>query len=532
MLKSISHLLPFQPAGCTMKTVLTAGLREKSSYNPTSGIISVFIISVSVLLSGCEMKKAPARVGFAQQEINSIGLTGPDYSFRDTLYAKVVWVEDGDQSFGIVSLDMIEVTDTQTADIKQGIADSLGLAGARITVCPSHTHSGLEVESRALAQRVGSIARKARQAARPALAGYSRVEAGPGLVVNRRIAINDQFGDLTMVYCINNRIVEDGRKMDVRGQVIDFILHGAQILGSEYANSGVTDSSGMTNASAQSIALLNSLPPSMILDGPVDPHLEALCFKDESGKVIGTLLRFACHATSYRGSRTKQYSADYPGVLCREVSKATGGAPAQFLQGPCGNTKPFIEDYGEKPMVDLGTRLGELITGQMGKAEFEPLTRVCWQQEVQSFAVSPEMIGVTEETRIKSEEDFKKMAASPFDPYELKKVHEKAIRSWASQFAGSSDSLSLPFTVIGFNRVAMVCLPGEIFAEHSLAIKDRFPGERIMVVELADTGSPWYVPTRDAFPRGGYGPNNASLPAGAGERMVEICTRLLQGFYL
>lgn len=515
-----------------MKTIFTAGSRKESRFSLATGLFPVIIFAVSVLFYGCNMEKAPARVGFAQQEIISIGSISPDYSFRDTLHAKVVWVEDGDKSFGIVSLDMIELTDAQTAVIKQGIADSLGLAEVRATICPSHTHSGFEVESRILAQRVGSIAKKARQTARPAQAGYSRVEAGPGLVVNRRIALNDEFGDLTMVYCINNRIVEDGRKMEVRGQVSDFILHGAQILGSVYADSGVTGSSGEVNASPQSLALLNSLPQSMTLDGPVDSHLEALCFKDESGKVIGTLVRFACHATTFRGRRIKQYSADYPGVLCREVSRATGGAPVQFVQGPCGDTKPFIEEFGEKSMTDLGNRLGRLLVEQMGKAEFEPLRRVYWKQEVQSFPVAQDMAGITEEMRVRAEEDFNKMAASPFDPYELKKVHDRSIRAWASQYLSSTDSLRLPFTVIGFNQVALACLPGEIFAAHGLAVKDRFPGRQIMVIELADTDSPFYVPTLDAFPRGGYEPANASLPAGSGERMVEICTSLLRDFYL
>ena len=178
-------------------------------------LLALFTIGVS-----CTSEKTPVRVGFAQQEITTIGVNKPDYRFRDTLYAKVIWVEDQDRSFGIVSLDIIEVTDAQTAAIRKSISDSLGIPGIRVAVCPSHTHSGTKFEDLGLARRIGSIAKQARQSARPARVGYSRVEVGPGLVVNRRITVNEKFGDLTMGYSRNNKIVGDGKKLDARGQVI------------------------------------------------------------------------------------------------------------------------------------------------------------------------------------------------------------------------------------------------------------------------------------------------------------------------
>jgi len=505
--------------------------RSRLGLSHRAGAAAAILLSAALLAPGCNRGQAPAKVGFAQREISSIGSTRPDYSLHDSLYAKVVWVENGAQSFGIVSLDMIELPDSECAAIRQGVADSLGLDAVRVTVCPSHTHSGFAVDCRRLAQRVGSIARQARQAAQPAQVGYCRIEVGPGLVVNRRIAVNDAFGDLTMVYCRNNRILADGLQMDVRGQVDDFIARGEQILSSEYADREGPGAARAVGPSPQAAALLDSLPQTMLLDGPVDPHLEALCFKSLSGEVLGSLVRFACHATSFRGSRTRQYSADYPGVLCRAVSEATGGAQANFLQGPCGDTKPFIEQNGEKPMIELGTRLGRLLTAQLEMVQYQPLTGTFWKQEVQSFGVAPDMAAITEEMRVKAEEDFNRMAATAFDPYALKKLHDWSVRAWASQYLTSRDSLRLPFTVTGFNQVALVFLPGELFARHSLTLKERFPGRQIMVVELADTDSPFYVPTREAFPRGGYEAGNASLPAGSGERMVDICTQLLGGFF-
>ncbi len=480
---------------------------------------------------GFATERPAVRVGFAQQEIGSIARANPDYTFRDTLYAKVIWVEDGEESFGIVSLDMISVNDALTEAIRRSVSESLEIPSARLIVCPSHTHSSLRPPQQELADLIGSVARTARDSARPAWVGYSRVEVGPGFVVNRRITINEAFGDLSIVFARNNRITEDGKALDVRGAVIDFIVHGAQTLGRQYADAGVENPRDLETASPKSLALLATLPTSMPLTGPVDAHLEALSFRDESGKVIGTLVRFACHPTSFRGSRTLQYSADYPGVLCEVISEATGGAPAHFVLGPCGNTKPFAEEFGEEPMVKMGTGLGRLLATEMEKAEFAPLTRIYWEQQVRDFPVAPDLKDITPEMEEEASAAFSRMAATAFDPYELKVAHDRMLRAWAAQSKRKEGVHRLPFTVIGFNDVTIATMPGEVFAEHGLAIKDRFPGKGIIVTGITDTGSPSYVPTRDAFARGGYGVGNSALPAGAGERMVEILIEMLDRYY-
>jgi hypothetical protein len=492
---------------------------------------ALLLMGVIVAGTGCTQEKTPIKVGFAQQEISTIGLLKPGYSVHDTCYAKVIWVEDPRQPFGIVTLDLINLTDSQCAAVRESISDSLGIPEAKVIVCASHTHSGTYYKGGVLAGRIGSIAREARQASKPARIGFSRVSVGPEFVVNRRIRINEQLGDLTMVFSENNKTAAGGKKLDVRGQVVDFFLHGAQIYGSDYADKGSLGNADSAKASEESKALVHSLPEEMTLDGPVDPHLEALCFKDQSGKTIGTLLRFACHPTIFRGSRTKQYSADYPGVLASEISRATGGAPVHFMQGPCGNTKPSTVDFGEKYLMDFGKRLAGMIIEEIKNTGFDPLEETFWKHERQSFACAPDMAGITEEMSTEAEEKFKVMASAPFSPYELKKLHDWSVRAWSSQYMSRADSLRLPFTAIGFNQTAIVTMPGEVFCQHGMNIKDRFPGKCIMVVELTDAKSPKYIPTREAFPRGGYEVGNSALPAGSGERMVEICSGLLKGLF-
>jgi len=116
-------------------------------------------LAIALVVTGCGQREPAVRVGFAQQEIYSVGRIDPDYAVHDTVYAKVLWVDDGRRPFAIVSLDMMEFPATQSAAIRKSIADSLGRDDIGVTVCPSHNHSGLEYDEKTLARRVGSVTR-------------------------------------------------------------------------------------------------------------------------------------------------------------------------------------------------------------------------------------------------------------------------------------------------------------------------------------------------------------------------------------
>jgi hypothetical protein len=75
--------------------------------------------------------------------------------------------------------------------------------------------------------------------------------------------------------------------------------------------------------------------------------------------------------------------------------------------------------------------------------------------------------------------------------------------------------------VISIGRqVAWVSLPGEIFVQLGLAIKDASPFEVTSIHELAN-GSIGYVPTRQAYSQGNYEVISARCGQGSGEMMVD-----------
>ena len=77
------------------------------------------------------------------------------------------------------------------------------------------------------------------------------------------------------------------------------------------------------------------------------------------------------------------------------------------------------------------------------------------------------------------------------------------------------------------DEVAIVTLPGEVFVEIGLAIKQASPFKTTMVIELANS-TPAYIPTRKAFAEGSYETVNSRIQPGGGEAMVEAALKLLK----
>ncbi len=77
------------------------------------------------------------------------------------------------------------------------------------------------------------------------------------------------------------------------------------------------------------------------------------------------------------------------------------------------------------------------------------------------------------------------------------------------------------------NELAWVSLPGEIFAELGLAIKQDSPFPRTIIAELAN-GAIGYIPARRAYAQGNYEVISARCAEGSGERLVDAAVRLLK----
>jgi hypothetical protein len=95
--------------------------------------------------------------------------------------------------------------------------------------------------------------------------------------------------------------------------------------------------------------------------------------------------------------------------------------------------------------------------------------------------------------------------------------------------AGIGESIPVDITVFTLGRdVAIVCLPGEVFVELGLAIKQASPFRSTFVIELSNSVETIYVPHRAAYAGGSYEVTNSNVMPGSGEMLVESAISLLR----
>jgi hypothetical protein len=100
-----------------------------------------------------------------------------------------------------------------------------------------------------------------------------------------------------------------------------------------------------------------------------------------------------------------------------------------------------------------------------------------------------------------------------------------ATRTWA----GVGETLPVEVNVVTLGQdAALVFLPGEVFVELGLAIKQASPFPTTLVVELSQCVETIYIPTRAAYAGGSYEVTNSTLQPGGGEMLAEAAVRLLR----
>jgi hypothetical protein len=226
-------------------------------------------------------------------------------------------------------------------------------------------------------------------------------------------------------------------------------------------------------------------------------------------------------------------SCDYPGFLYEGVKERLGNdVLVIFSNGAEGNIN-HIDPYDPKQ-----------------KRGFEEAKRV-------GYKLADEVAMIVEDT--KTENKIKVSCSSERLVIPRRKISDERL-SWAKEILSKWDNkpitlvdglpdvfyaqealilkekenqpLETELQVITIGDLALVGLPGEVFVEFGLEIKNKSPYKRTFIIGLANDYI-GYVPTVNAFKEGGYEPTPArhsQLAENAGQLLVEsTCQRL---FYL
>jgi len=379
----------------------------------------------------------------------------------DPLLAKALWFDDGCERAALVTCDLIVVTRDMLEKCRAQLAERLGLEPRQFILTGTHTHSAPKVEppySDEVVPRIVEAVEEAAQEAAPTTVKTARALVY-GLSFNRRGWQED--GTVGMYF---------GRRSQ------DLVL----------------------------------------LDGPIDPMLGLFMFESEGRPPI-VLANYSLHCCTAGGGAL---SADYPAAFEQALREAMRQeVMLHFTQAPCGNVNhcdlsvPADEQPGGIERWKVGTKLAAEAARALKEARPIEGVPVRTASRKRTFKCRPH---TDEELQMAHELDIYDSSTWGSDDFldatrlaRVKRCHE-----WNGE-------RELEVQALRFGQAALTFMPGEDYVEFAIRIKKESPlYPHTYAVELSGDDIS-YVPTREAFPKGGYTVIACRFEPGCGEVLTD-----------
>ena len=265
--------------------------------------------------------------------------------------------------------------------------------------------------------------------------------------------------------------------------------------------------------------------------GEKDPELITVSI-EQNGTTTGTLVNFGCHPTTLTGNNWL-YSADYPGYLSESVQKVKGeDFGVLFLNAPSGNVTQVDYKVGFLDTYQECQRIGYLL----GVAALEAMKNSKPATGNGTIKISREEVPIKKMTITEEQFEWAKKVMERVEKEGMPELQPDGIpeelyaKWWVEMYEVQNEIDELEVMVIQIGEVAIVGLPGEIFNEFGIYIKENSPYKNTLVVGLAN-GDYDYFPTETSFEQGPNGfkpmitgyettPGTTSYDKGAGEKLA------------
>lgn len=385
----------------------------------------------------------------------------------DPLFARVAVFESGGESLAFIQLDTLCIRWTQVADIRRRIAAKHGFPESRIMVAATHNHAG------------------------PAVANVGEVLRDEAYIETLVTKIVTAFGDALK----NLQPAEIGF-----GHAFEWkIAFNRRVI----MRDGTTRTHGRF-----------SDPNALCLEGPIDPEVAVIAARQPGGSLLGCLVNFACHPTHHSDGAV---TAGFPGVLA-QTAKQRGCPVTLFLNGAAGNihtSNPI--DGANVSMEDAGRMLADDVDRAIQQMKFRPDAKL-------SSATKTIQLPYRKATEAEIKGTVR--GAQRFvDPA----IYDRTIPALLEKIRRQGTN-SAEVQALFLDEYALVAIPAEYFVELGLRIKEQAWPQHALIVGYAN-GMVGYVPTREAFERGGYETtfiSSSRLAPEAGDLLADCAIGLIE----
>lgn len=389
---------------------------------------------------------------------------------KDDLYAKALVIESDDKFVVFIGVDALFVSGSVVEDVRKRLEQKLGLAPENVMISATHTHTGPPIR-------------------------YGLDGAGSDEYLS---FLTDRLVDVSV-------LAYHGRKPARIGVGSG---HEADI--SFNRRYYMKDGSIMTNPGFGNDQIVRPV-------GPKDPEVHVLRVDDLDGNPLGVVVNFACHTDTVGGS---DISGDYPGEMSRMIKQVLGDdVVSLFMLGACGdiNHHDFMHATERQTYDVMGRILAAEVLKVREKIKCVTSAPLYTARSYHKMALrKPTAEQIEEAKKIlqsdnQTEHFFARhilKTAEMTDHGAIAEIQAIAIGNWA--FAG---------------------LPGEIFVNFGLTLKERSPFTHMFVNTICNGSIYGYVCTAEAYEQGGYEPRlktNSRFPYDTGDKLVENALQLLQ----
>ncbi len=400
---------------------------------------------------------------------------------HDDLHAKAIVLECAAARAALVVLDLITTPRQLVEDARREIDKISRVGGGNVMISATHTHTG------------------------PVLDPGGRFGGNSALVKDYRAGLP-------------GRIAEAVRLAETRlTPALAFAARGREDSIAFNRRFHMKDGSVGWNPGKRNPNILKAA-------GPIDPDVPIVYFGTANGKPLATYVNYAVHLDNIG---EPQISADMPFTLGQALAGFKGPEMITVWTAGCCGDVNHIDVHWAEPQRGFANaaRIGTILAAEVLR---------CWPKlrpvEPTSLRVKKTIVDLAlPELKSDEIEKARAIAARLEDTKAARPSFPEMVRAFkvvdVAARKGEPQHVEVQVIALG-SEIAWVSLPGEIFVELGLAIKQDSPFPQTIIAELAN-GAIGYIPSRRAYAQGNYEVESARCAAGSGERLVDAAVRLL-----
>jgi hypothetical protein len=275
-------------------------------------------------------------------------------------------------------------------------------------------------------------------------------------------------------------------------------------------------------------------------EGPTDDTVLVGRVTDAKGKIIASLVNYACHPVSLGGGN-RMISPDYYGAMREVVERDTGGAPCLFLHGASGDMTPLRSYEADTAIADQNGR-------QLGYAALSALTGMLPPEQELAFDRIEDSGARLGRWSLRPKPASTKLAVMLSDselayvdlPTEaelleaLKNCTDRPLkerlerRLMVRRDVGEGKSRKVRMTLWQIGDAFLVGAPAEPYSAFQKEIRARFPGHAVMVLNIVNGNIGYLAPAETYDKPGLYQIKISLFRPGCMEQVIEDTAKSLR----